>query len=143
MADSKRGRVESGRWYDVTLQVAGDSVKAWLDNELVFDTMLKHDETKGIFSSATIDDTTGELIVKVANTSDAATTARLNLKNFKPTCARVVRLSANDGMEENTLIAPTTIHPIEQVLSPEDDNVLLDVPPYSLNIVRIKQGKVD
>ena len=55
----------------------------------------------------------------------------------------MVRLSANDGMEENTLIAPTTIHPIEQVLSPEDDNVLLDVPPYSLNIVRMKQGKVD
>ncbi len=84
LADSKRGRVEPGRWYDVTLQVAGDSVKAWLDNELVFDTVLKHDDTKGVFSSATIDDASGELIVKVANTSDAATTARLNLKNFKP-----------------------------------------------------------
>ena len=141
LTDSKRGHVESGRWYDVTLQVAGDSVKAWLDNELVFNTVLKHDETKGIFSSATIDDTTGELIVKVANTSDAATTARLNLKHFTPGCARVVRLAANDGMEENTLQAPTTIHPTEQLLSPEDGSVLLDVPPYSLNIVKIKSGQ--
>ena len=138
LADSKRGRVEPGRWYDVTLQVAGDSVKAWLDNELVFDTVLKHDDTKGVFSSATIDDTNGELIVKVANTSDAATTAQLRLKNFKPTCASVVRLAANDGMEENTLNTPTTIHPVEQLLSPENGSVLLDVPPYSLNIVRIK-----
>ena len=87
LADSKRGRIEAGRWYDITLQVNGDSVKAWLDNELVFDTILKHDDTKGIFSSATIDDASGELIVKVANTSDAATTARLNLKNFKPASA--------------------------------------------------------
>ena len=141
LTDSKRGHVEPGRWYDVTLQVAGDSVKAWLDNELVFNTVLKHDETKGIFSSATIDDTTGELIVKVANTSDAATTARLNLKHFRPGCARVVRLAANDGMEENTLQAPTTIHPTEQLLSPEDGSVLLDVPPYSLNIVKIKSGQ--
>ena len=141
LTDSKRGHVEPGRWYDVTLQVAGDSVKAWLDNELVFNTVLKHDETKGIFSSATIDDTTGELIVKVANTSDAATTARLNLKHFTPGCARVVRLAANDGMEENTLQAPTTIHPTEQLLSPEDGSVLLDVPPYSLNIVKIKSGQ--
>ena len=141
LADSKRGRVEPGRWYDVTLQVAGDSVKAWLDNELVFNTVLKHDVTKGIFSSATIDDTTDELIVKVANTSDAATTARLNLKHFTPNCARVVRLAANDGMEENTLQAPTTIHPVEQLLSPKDGSVLLDVPPYSLNIVRIKEDK--
>ena len=138
LTDSKRGHVEPGRWYDVTLQVAGDSVKAWLDNELVFDTVLKHDDTKGIFSSATIDDTAGELIVKVANTSDAATTARLNLMHFTPGSARVVQLAANDGMEENTLHAPTNIHPTEQLLSPENDSVLLDVPPYSLNIVRIK-----
>ena len=138
LADSKRGRIKAGRWYDVTLQVNGDSVKAWLDNELVFDTVLKHDDTKGIFSSATIDDASGELIVKVANTSDAATTARLNLKNFKPASARVVRLAANDGMEENTLDTPTAIHPVEQLLSPENGSILLDVPPYSLNIVRIK-----
>ncbi|MBQ3908855.1 MAG: arabinosidase, partial [Bacteroidaceae bacterium] len=135
----KRGRVEQGRWYDVTLQVAGDSVKAWLDNELVFDTVLKHDTTKGIFSSATIDDATGELIVKVANTSDAATTAKLNLQHFAPKQARVVRLAANDGMDENTLDTPTAIHPVEQLLSPEGNGVLLDVPPYSLNIVRIKK----
>ena len=138
LTDSKRGHVEAGRWYDVTLQVNGDSVKAWLDNELVFDTILKHDDTKGIFSSATIDDASGELIVKVANTSDAATTARLSLKHFNPTSARVIRLAANDGMEENTLQAPTTIHPTEQLLSHENGSVLLDVPPYSLNIVRIK-----
>ena len=138
LADSKRGRIKAGRWYDVTLQVNGDSVKAWLDNELVFDTVLKHDDTKGIFSSATIDDASGELIVKVTNTSDAATTARLNLKNFKPASARVVRLAANDGMEENTLDTPTAIHPVEQLLSSENGSILLDVPPYSLNIVRIK-----
>jgi hypothetical protein len=41
-------------------------------------------------------------------------------------------------MDENTLQAPTNIHPVEQLLSPEGNHVLLDVPPYSLNIVRIK-----
>ena len=138
LADGKQGRVEQGRWYDITLQVAGDSVKAWLDKELVFDTVLKHDDTKGIFSSATIDDTTNELIVKIANTSDAATTTSLNLKNFTPECARVIRLVANDGMEENTLNTPTNIHPVEQILSPEGSCVLVELPAFSLNIVRIK-----
>ncbi len=141
LADSKRGHIEDGRWYDVTLQVNGDSVKAWLDNDLVFDTVLKHDDTKGIFSSATIDDANDEIIVKVVNTSDAVTTAQLRLKNFKPTCARVVRLAANDGMEENTLDTPTAIYPVEQLLSPENGSVQLDVPPYSLNIVRINHGR--
>ena len=48
LTDSKRGRstrIEKGRWYDVTLQVAGDSVKAWLDKDLVFDTgIVRHAE---------------------------------------------------------------------------------------------------
>ena len=138
----KQGRVEQGRWYNVTLQVAGDSVKGWLDDELVFDTILKHDDTKGVFSSATIDETMDELILKVANTSEIATTARLNLKNFTPGCARIIRLAANDGMDENTLNSPTNIHPVEQLLSPEDGSVLIDVPPYSLNIVRIKGAEI-
>ncbi len=136
----KRGSVEQNRWYDITLQVAGDSVKAWLGDELVFDTMLKHDETKGIFSSATIDDRQGELIVKIVNTSEEGTTAQLNLTNFQARSARVVRLAANDGMDENTLQQPTNIHPVEQVVAPQSTSLVqVDVPSYSLNIIRIKQ----
>ena len=138
--DTKRGRIEEGRWYDVTIEVAGDNVKAWLDKELIFDTMLKHDTSKGLFSSATIDENTNELIVKVVNTGDEATTAALNLSNFSAKCARVFRLSANDGMDENTLQQPTNIHPVEQILSPESaKKVLVEIPAYSLNIIRLKQ----
>ena len=136
---TRRGRIEQGRWYDVRLTVAGDSVKAWLDDELVFDTVLKHDTSRGVFTSATIDDRTGELIVKVVNTGDAATTANLRLQHFAARSARVVRLAANDGTDENTLQHPTNIYPTEQELSPTAPDCLLgDIPAYSLNIIRIK-----
>ncbi len=135
---TKRGRVEEGRWYDVKLQVSGDSVKAWLDTDLVFDTVLKSDQSKGIFSSATIDDEAGEMIVKIVNSGDEGTTANINLKNFEPKSARVIRLKANDGIDENTLQSPTHISPVEQQLSPDRNCVQLEVPAYSLNIVRIK-----
>ena len=135
---TKRGRVEEGRWYDVKLQVSGDSVKAWLDADLVFDTVLKSDQSKGIFSSATIDDEAGEMIVKIVNGGDEGTTANINLKNFEPKSARVIRLKANDGIDENTLQSPTHISPVEQQLSPDRSCVQLEVPAYSLNIVRIK-----
>lgn len=35
------GSVETGKWYDVKLTVAGDSVRAWLDDEKIFDVTLK------------------------------------------------------------------------------------------------------
>ena len=34
------GSVETGKLYDVRLTVAGDTIKAWLDNELIFDEIL-------------------------------------------------------------------------------------------------------
>ena len=136
---TKRGHVETGRWYDITLQVAGDSVKAWLGEQLVFDTVLKHDTSKGIFSSATIDDAQGELIVKVCNTGDQTTTARLDLRGFTPASARLIQLHSALGTDENTLQQPTAIVPTEQLLSPDGNSVEVCIPAYSLNIIRIKK----
>ena len=136
---TKPGKIETGRWYDITLQVQGDSLKCWLDNDLVFDTVLKGDVLPGIFSSATIDENTGELIVKVVNTQDEGTTARLNVKNFTVKGARLVQLRANDGLDENTLQQPTNIYPTNHELSPEGNTVEVELPAYSLNIVRIRK----
>ena len=35
------GRIEAGKWYDVKLTVAGNTITAWLDSELMFDKVLK------------------------------------------------------------------------------------------------------
>ena len=34
------GSIKTGKWYDVKLTVAGDTLKAWLDSELMFDEIL-------------------------------------------------------------------------------------------------------
>ena len=135
----KPGSVETGRWYDVTLTVSGDSVKAWLDDQLVFDTVLKQNTSLGVFSSATIDDTTGELIVKVVNSQEEGTTARLNISNFPVSSASLTRLRANNGEDENTLEQPTNIYPIRHELSPQGQTVEVELPAYSLNIIRIRR----
>ena len=38
---TRPGSIETGKWYDVKLTVAGDTLKAWLDSELMFDEVLK------------------------------------------------------------------------------------------------------
>jgi len=134
---TKPGKIEAGRWYDITLQLAGDSLKCWLDQELVFDTELKGDVKPGVFSSASIDEQTGELIVKVVNTGCEATTALLDIKNMTVGQARLIRLRANDGMDENTLNQPTNIYPTNHQLSPVGNQVEVELPAYSLNIIRI------
>ena len=51
--------------------------------------------------------------------------------------ARQIRLAANDGMAENTLQEPTRIHPTCHQLSPNGDELEVNVPANSLNIIRI------
>lgn len=134
----KPGSVETGKWYDVTLTVAGDSIKAWLDDDLVFDEVLKQNTSLGVFSSATIDEQSGELIVKIVNSQEEGTTARLNIQNFEVKNASLIRLRANDGEDENSLPNPTNISPTYHELSPECNTVEVELPAYSLNIIRIK-----
>ena len=132
------GSVETDRWYDVTLRVEGDDVKAWLDDKLVFDAKLKADTSMGVFSSASLDEAMGEVILKVVNTTPENTTARVNLKNCVPMQARLIRLASEKGTDENSLDHPTRIYPVDEVITVDGDGLTLDVPANSLNIVRVK-----
>lgn len=73
------GHVETGRWYDVEIDVKGDSVYAKLDGKQIFATRLKPNMTPGFFATATKDSKTGEVIVKLANTNIEGTTAKVSL----------------------------------------------------------------
>lgn len=136
---TKAGAVETGRWYDIRIDVDGDSVACYLDGKLMFESKARKNVTPGLFTSAAIDEATGEMIVKVANTSATSTTADLRLKNFAPRSARAIRLKSANGKDENTLDQPTAVYPVEETLTVGKNGLLLDVPAYSLSIVRIKR----
>ena len=53
--------------------------------------------------------------------------------------ARLIRLRANDGEDENSLPNPTNIYPTNHELSPECNGINVELPAYSLNIIRIKK----
>jgi len=131
------GSVETGRWYDVRLHVVGDSIYASLDGKQIFATKLKPDTKAGIFSTASLDENNGEVIVKIANTGNSATTASIDLKGYTAKDAKVIRLSSKSGMDENNLGAPTNVYPQTAGAIVSQGRVSVDVPAYSLNIVRI------
>ena len=74
------GSIETGKWYDIELKVVGDSIFAKLDGKEIFSIKLKANTLPGIFSTATLDEQTGEVILKIANTSTEHTTAKINLQ---------------------------------------------------------------
>jgi alpha-L-arabinofuranosidase len=133
-----RGHVNDGQWYKVRIDVDGDSVTAFLDSKKIFATKLKHSDFAGLFSTASLDEKTGDVIVKVVNTASDATTANINLKGRSAKQACVVRLASAKGSDENSLEDPTNVYPTRQTLSPEGDHLTVEIPAHSLNIIRMK-----
>lgn len=132
------GTIETGRWYDIELKVVGDSVYASLDGKQIFATKLRANTLPGVFSTATLDENTGEVILKVANTNSENTTAEICLQGKTIKGAKLIRLTAKNGQEENTIDNPTNVHPTETFVTTSSDGGVVEIPANSLNIFRLK-----
>ena len=97
----------------------------------------------GLFASAVVDKQKGEIIVKVANTSDNAQDITLNLNGLKGSYSATATTLQCDNMDaENTLDNPNLIRPVETSASCESKknaNVISDkLPAKSFRMYKIK-----
>ena len=97
----------------------------------------------GLFASAVVDRKKGEIIVKVANTSDKAQDVTLNLNGLKGSRSAVATTLQSDNMDaENTLDNPNLIRPVETTatcVSKKNMTVLNDkLPAKSFRMYKIK-----
>ena len=51
---------------------------------------------------------------------------------------KLIRLSAKNGLEENTIDNPTNIYPVENYVTTEKNGATVEIPASSLNIIRLK-----
>ena len=134
---SKRGRIETGRWYDIRVEVEGAHIKAWLDDQLAVDTTI--DRPDKAIASAGIDPKTGELVIKVVNSVEGENLVMLNLHGATPTQAWMTAtvLGSADSADENSFDHPESILPKTSVVPITHDLTYL-APPHSFSILRLK-----
>lgn len=97
----------------------------------------------GLFASAVVDKKKGEIIVKVANTSDKAQDVTLNLNGLKGSRSATATTLQSENMDaENTLDNPNLIRPVETTATCESKKnmtVLNDkLPAKSFRMYKIK-----
>lgn len=99
----------------------------------------------GLFASSVFDKATGEVIIKVVNTSRQSSPITINLLGIKgERTAQTITLSHNGSMDdENTLDEPKKIIPkagTAQVSAEKKSSVLSDqVPAMAFRLYRIKR----
>lgn len=138
-----RFTVEDEKWYDLQVDVDGDSITCFVDGKLDCTGRLRHSMMQGVFASTTLDENTNELIIKVVNTGWGTVPGSINLQNCKAKTATLERLTSEKGSDENTLEEPEKIIPTQEEIhiAQQGSKLLFDVPSYSINVIRAKISK--
>ena len=92
-----------------------------------------------LYASASLDERSGDVILKVVNTAPAQREVRINLAGAAKVnrAGRVLELASTDLKAENSLDAPTRISPVERPLAVPGADFPYTLAPNSLTVLRV------
>jgi alpha-L-arabinofuranosidase len=138
--DPKPDHIETGRWYDLKVEVAGKHVKCWVDGKLVHDIDFESGGTvSSLYATSATDEKNSDLIVKVvnANTKPLETEINLNGVSLTGQGTATVLTSAN-GTDENSLAEPMKVSPKTEAVSFAGTTINHVFPGNSFTVLRLK-----
>ncbi len=143
IGDGAQGSVETGRWYDVRVELQGQSVKCYLDGQLVHDVTYKQTPLKSLHAVASRVERSGEIILKVVNVSKRAIATRVELQGvtgIAPKAESYVLTSA-DPKDENSIAEPTKVVPRQKIADGVGKDFTYEFPANSVTVLRLQASK--
>ncbi|HEY4232122.1 MAG TPA: alpha-L-arabinofuranosidase C-terminal domain-containing protein [Lacipirellulaceae bacterium] len=133
------GNIESDRWYDIRIELAGGTIKGYLDGQLVQSAKLKPVNT--VYAAAGRDEKSGELVLELVNPFADPRSVDVELQGDErgERAAKVIMLNNNDPDAENTLDASDMVTPHQSELPGFKSRFVVAAPPYSVQILRVPQ----
>ena len=132
--------VEKDRWYDLRVEVEGRKVRCFLDDKLLSEGTSPPAAPVGpVFAAASRVEGTGEVILKVVNTSPGAQKLEIDLQGVKEVekGATAEVLSGQPG-DVNTLAEPEKVAPRPIHIETAGPKFVHDFPPYSVSVIRLR-----
>jgi alpha-L-arabinofuranosidase len=132
------GSIETGRWYDLRIELEGAKVSCHLDGRLVHSAEVHGPRLERLHASAVRDEKAGEVIIKVVNPSGKPVAAAIALEGALPAApARVTVLDGSGPDDQNSLDAPLRVSPAEERLGLTDATFRHAFKPWSLTVLRL------
>ncbi len=131
--------VETGRWYDVRVEVKGKSIRCFMDGSLVTEATDAVKPLLPVYATASRVRATGEILVKVVNVSEGEQALTLDLQGatgVSPEATAVVL--AGNREDENTLDAPTCVTPVTRTVAGAGATFTHRFPANSFTVLRLK-----
>ena len=111
LSDRINGKIETGKWYDIRVEVTPEKVLCFLDNKLIHEVSML-EKSYPVYCSSTR--TKDKLFVKVVNLSDAERDIdfQINTKSKIGSKAEFLSMSHPDPWAENSLREPQRVAPV-------------------------------
>lgn len=134
------GSIETGRWYDIRIELAGANIKCYLDGKLIHNVTAP--EMQSLYASATRDQKTGDTILKVVNgaADPLVTELRLNGTTKLARQAQAIVLTSASPEDENTLAEPTKVAPVTRTIDQVAPSFRHEFPGNSLTVLRLHRA---
>ncbi|WP_436490871.1 alpha-L-arabinofuranosidase C-terminal domain-containing protein [Chitinophaga sp. ARDCPP14] len=96
-----------------------------------------------VYASTVVDDATGELVIKLVNTSATVKPVAVAVQGVKSIAAngKLTTLRSNDLQGLNSLDRPTGISPEEKDINIKGKTIRTDIAPWSFYVIRAKINK--
>jgi alpha-L-arabinofuranosidase len=135
------GKIETGRWYDIKVELKGANIKCYLDGKLIHDVQAK--PMQALYASSTLSKDGSEVILKVVNTSASEQTADLSLSGAKGVDRKAKGwvLTSADAMDENSLDAPMKVAPVAVAIDSAAENFTRAFPGNSVTVLHLSIRK--
>jgi alpha-L-arabinofuranosidase len=138
VGQSVPGQIETGWWYDIRIELAGSSIKCYLDGKLVHD--VSAPRMKSLYASATREKSSGDIILKVVNASGQALATDISFRGIARLTgpARAVVLAADKPTDENSLASPSKVAPVTLGIDVGESAMRHSFPGNSVSVIRVK-----
>jgi alpha-L-arabinofuranosidase len=135
------GGIETGRWYDIRVELQGQTIKCYLDGKLI--QQGTRATPPALFAVAGLDHETGETVLKVVNASGKPMPTAVDLRGGPETPVRgkALVLTSSGPLDENSFEQPTRIAPREEAVSASGPAFTRTFPAHSVTVLRLKQGR--
>ena len=123
----------------IEVRLAGSGVDCYLDGRRLQGVEVPPPQVQRVYASATRDDRTGEVILKVVNPG-AATEVEVQLTGGAPAAgkASVIVLASGALRDENSFAEPGKVVPVESELKISAARFTHRFPQHSMTVLRMK-----
>jgi len=138
-SESMKASIETGRWYDIRIEIRGNSVKGYLDGKLVQEVADNRANVKSLCASAARDDKSGDIILKIVNAGSEPLDTQIDLKSAGTVSGngKAIVLTSASPLDENTLDEPTKVSPTTEMVKLAGTKLTRTFPANSLTVIRL------